>query len=119
MEQTLAQIAEKLGFEAARIWPQAVMITWVQSLFWLIVDPLMLIVSIAGPVKFWSRIVTELNKPEEGTIDDCTSIALAIASLITLIALVIAIDILVSFPRVLTGFLYPEATTALQLLGRK
>src|SRR3989344_3560160 len=48
----LIGLSERLGFEALRIWPQVVFITFVKSVFWLIFHPFLILLS-AG-IAIWA-----------------------------------------------------------------
>src|SRR6266568_4644265 len=65
VDQTIARVAEQLGFQAARIWPQVVMVTWVTSLFWVIADPVIFFGSLIGIVRIWRFGWTQVNRAND------------------------------------------------------
>lgn len=121
MVNLISQMAERLGYEGARLWPQMVAMTFVRSLCWLVVDPLIVLASVMIVRKLWGMRQAERQRiVQEGhyhsSVDTMgwdmvvtiTSVACGVLSGIALC----------SMPGALTGVLFPEATTVLHLVGK-
>lgn len=110
LTKLLAEAATKLGIEAARLWPQLVLITFIKSAFW---SAVLLLFLATGPLIWVSRFRFMVVHWDEEDIDFPT-IFVTLSVLITfpfigLIALVV-------LPNQLAGVFVPEAITVLDLL---
>lgn len=135
MDQTITRIAEQLGFAAERIWPQVVMVTWVTSLFWAIVDPLIVLLGVVAIIRLWRfawvcidtankeyAAATAAESTKQGFSARLVSHSdydptwpVVISVLAGIAVSLIAIIALASFPDALAGALYPEATTVMRI----
>jgi hypothetical protein len=55
LEQKIVEIADRLGFEAARLWPQVVAITWVKSLCYLMMQLAFVSLVWAALLVYWRK----------------------------------------------------------------
>jgi hypothetical protein len=126
--EMIAAAAERLGFESVRIWPQMVMVTFVRSLAWLILDCIAVLVAIVGiclTVR-WLRArhkeAAKRRKAREAradyyydSSDDMFDVMFPGAFLV--VPFVMIGILAVSFiPYYLSAVLYPEATTVMNLV---
>jgi hypothetical protein len=133
MDQTIVRVAEQLGFQAARIWPQVVMVTWITSLFWTIVDPLLICAAAIGIVRVW-RYAWGAVARANNAYDEAVAVAgkgpysshvsrfdydpswVVITCIVAATAMFIgATAALIAFPDQLAGTLYPEARTVIRI----
>lgn len=128
MEQVIVELARKLGLEAARVWPQVVMVTWVTSLFWAVACPVLVV---ASGVAIWRIIAwahSTITSNEAAfkaakanasgyvsSFDYDSMNAYLVCIPVVLIAVMVALVALVSWPDNIAGALYPEAVTVLKL----
>jgi hypothetical protein len=105
----LTNAATSLGFEAARLWPQVVMITYVQSLWSIFIFNVMLIPAIAIPIKAW-RWYRAQPKDWEHSDDVGWFIGAVGASVIFFVIY------LGSMPDALVGAFTPEAKTVMDIV---
>lgn len=111
--QVIVDSAEKLGFAVERVWPQIVMVTWVTSLFWLIVLPLVMIVCSAGGLIWYRRARAYFADSDH---DYETEPLYVIVSVVIGFGIFVIVGAAVgSLPTYLAGFLFPEAQTVLNL----
>ena len=114
MEQFVAlfqNVAEQLGMQAARLWPQVVMITFVKSLT-NVVGELLIIVTSAVTIRRvwpWAWHITD-ESGDNGT--------LFLASGLTAVGVILSLIMLADLPNQLSGTFYPEAATVLRLIGK-
>jgi len=117
LAETLAQIAERLGFEAVRVWPQIVMLTWLEAVFWVIVDPIIIALALVGFFKALHRFkATKDSTSETDTFEDFPEPLLA--AMVMVICAGIAFSFLFGFAGYLPAVFYPEAKTVLKLAGK-
>lgn len=127
MDQTIARIAEQLGFQAARIWPQVVAVTWLTGIFWLIADPFIIAACVIAIVRSIKMMLTAMRKATAdfeaakakdhyaSSFDyDSTGFMFACLALCC-VAGVIGLVVLVGFPDQLAAVLYPEAVTVMKI----
>jgi hypothetical protein len=129
VDQVVARVAEQLGFQTARIWPQVVMVTWVTSLFWAIADPLIVVAAVVGIVLLARRTLAEIastriaydkavaDKPGSYAYkSDYDAMGWTMTGAMGCLLLAFVASIALShFPDQLAGALYPEATTILRI----
>lgn len=107
----VVHIASQLGFEAARIWPQMVLITWTKSLCYLIIDLVVIVGLLVGvPI-----IVRRCYARWDQSGDEGPLLLLVGTVFVGVVAMVIAV---LDLPGEITGVMWPEAKTVLQLAGR-
>lgn len=115
MEQLIIQTAEKLGMEAARIWPQVVMVTWVRGVFWSVVDPIIFVLCVIGLIKLIRVGIEEYQREKVYYLDD--SMGLFIFLTFGGVGLIFfTLLSLISWPDQLTAAFYPEAVTVMNLV---
>lgn len=107
----LTAAAERLGFEAIRIWPQVVGITFVRALFWTVVSLTLLALLIVALVRLWQHAKHRFEATKN---DDEWSSAIIISTVL----LAFVIFILFQLPDQLAAVFYPEAATVLRLMGK-
>ena len=118
--QRLVDAAEKLGYEAARLWPQMVAITWFKAIaaiaMWSLLVPLLLGVGV------WLIRKAHRAEAEARAQDRFRSGAGDIYQIPGFVFLVYAgVAVLVgilSIPDVGADLLYPEARTVLRMVGK-
>jgi hypothetical protein len=106
----LTNAATSLGFEAARLWPQVVMITFVKSVWSIVIFNVMLIPAIALPIRTWKWVKAQPNTWEYS--DD---IGWFVGSLAVLAGFLFIY--LVSMPDALAGAFAPEAKTVMDIIN--
>lgn len=117
----VAQAAERLGYEGARIWPQMVGITFVQSLCGLILGPLVLLAAIIGYRRLWARREAEKALLSErghysALDEDMAAGMLMIFGGIGVVLL--GAFVVLTIPGLVSSVIYPEAATVLKLVGK-
>lgn len=135
MDQLIALIAsaaEKLGYETVRIWPQIVLVTFVRSLGYLVLDGFGLIVAIIGLCVVWRiamRRYAEANdrveaaNAKEGrdpwsysrSAPDLSDYVMS-ATLFSLPFMAMGVIAALTAPYYLSAVLYPEAVTVMNLV---
>lgn len=127
MDQTIARIAEQLGFQATRIWPQVVAVTWITGAFWLVADPFIIVacvITIVRSIKMMSAAMREAQTDFEAakakgnyvsSLDYDASGFVFICLAACGVAGVIGVAVLVGFPDQLAAVLYPEAVTVMKI----
>jgi hypothetical protein len=118
MNELIVRAAEQLGYEAARIWPQIVMITFVQSLFWLVVDPLFWLMYVVLGLKIfgaWKQFKVRHDENEFSDRGDFILGSVAVWALFVVLGLLVMSATLPYYPSYVSGVLYPEATTVMNM----
>lgn len=115
LAEVLGQLAQQLGMSVNLLWPKVVQATYYQSLIWLILDPLILVVClivVAIGIPRFFRFLGKLDD-EDAVFLSCVGAAFSLAFLVIIILITAG-----SIPGVLVGVLDPEGVTILRLLGK-
>ncbi len=104
--QMLVNATDKLGFEAMRIWPQVVAITFVKGLFWIVADIIILVGGALGMLWLIRRC--------QATVDNYFSST----PILLMVYVALLVIMLCSLPDQIAAVLYPEAVTVLRMIGK-
>lgn len=118
LAEAIAQLAQRLGIEAARVWPQMVAMTWTQALVGLVTNTGVLVL-ILGLGLWLARRWWRAKKDDGGGGgDDSDAVFLfgMAASLVAIVCLISAIVYLSWLPDAIAALAYPEPTTIRDLL---
>jgi hypothetical protein len=127
LEQKIVEIADRLGFEAARLWPQVVAIVWVKSLCYLVMQLAFVPLVWAALLVYWLKFFRPAIGQYRDDLRKAGERRYAVEEPIGWIAGLIVGAVAASFITVLVvslipdniaGVLYPEATTVLRLAGK-
>jgi hypothetical protein len=105
----LTNAATSLGFEAARLWPQVVMITFVKSVWSIVIFNVMLIPAIAFPIRVWRWFRAQPDTWEHS--DDVGWFIGAVGASVIFLGVYLA-----SMPEALVGVVSPEAKTVMDIV---
>jgi hypothetical protein len=126
LEQKIVEMADRLGFEAARLWPQVVAITWLKSLCYLVLQVALIVILWTALTIYWlkffkpaiGRYYDELRKGgDRRYVEEPIG---WVAGLIVggVMALFVTLLVASEMPHNIAGVVYPEATTVLRLAGK-
>jgi uncharacterized protein YacL len=110
--EQLAIITEKLGFTAERVWPQIVQITFVQSLTELVIGLVFFVLSL---FVFRELVKLSIRKVREAVNDEHDHY-IAFAVLSGVVVALLGVLFLTQLPSNISGVLFPEAMTILEML---
>jgi hypothetical protein len=132
VSQAIVDAAEQLGFQAARIWPQIVMVTWITSLFWAILDPILIGAAVYLSIRMVrsTHAVVKQNKADYqaaqaaagsryvSSLDYYSMEWVMLCVVIVVVLVCVGGAAATNWPNVLAGAFYPEAVTVLKLAGK-
>jgi hypothetical protein len=105
----LMAAAERIGMEGVRLWPDVVRITFLTSLFWAIVDPLIVAALAYGTLRLYRGAMADaVDSFDREGVRIFSALLFVCAGLIAFLALSY-------WPGALSGVFYPEAKTVLDL----
>ena len=115
LDTILAELAAKIGVTVDHLWPQLVLVTFAQSLFWTIADPIFVVASSVIVWKVCRYLMHSIAKLHAA--DDVYEIFPALAFLcVVLVWLFVAGNALATYPADIAGVVAPEGMTVVNLL---
>ena len=127
--ELLRDIADKLEMEFARVWPQIVLVTWVQSICYLIINTFLVVGCSIAIVKIITATMAHVRRQEKAYTEaqakktvystDFDSMGHVFAAGCAVVVLgLIWFFALSVWPTQLSGVLFPEAQTVINLAKR-
>jgi hypothetical protein len=106
MEDVIVRAAERLGYEAARVWPQIVLVTWAHAVWYFAANAMVFVVGLALLLRAYKRIDWDSPHPNAHV---------AIAALAGLAVFIAGGNLLFGGGERFAALLAPEAVTVLNI----